>query len=691
METPTLILISVLVLALLSVGFLLSRLWARNKDLKTRNQHISEQKDRIQNNLDLLLDHSSDFSYQYDQRGFITYVSSNVKRMMGYNPELESIHFSQVLTDNPINDNVQKVVEKAINAGESIIPPHFVEIKDANGELHMLEVFESTSKDDNGNVNSISGVAKNVTNIYRAELELKESERQQSLILDAIPDLMFTHDKEGAFLDYQIKNPEDIFYAPEDFLGKKVEDVFPDPINKALSDSLKKAFETGDIQTVEYRMELNRKVRFFEARFVKLADDRVLTLARDITAQKKLEEGLREAKEAAEAATAAKSNFLATMSHEIRTPMNGVIGMTSLLADTELDEEQKDYVETIKASGDTLLRVINDILDFSKIESGKMPLEEHVFGLKKVLEESISLVSYEAEKKQVAINLIIENEVPEIVLSDRTRLRQILLNLLSNAVKFTESGFVRVKVDLENDTKRTATLRFSVKDTGIGISAKKLKGLFAEFSQADSSHSRKYGGTGLGLAICKNLVKLLKGKIWVESEEGKGSIFYFTAKVKKVTSQETDTLDHSPTTDVNRSDPMSLVISNSYPLKILLAEDNSINRKLTLIVLERMGFIPDVVKEGTEVLNMVKKNHYHVILMDIQMPGMDGLKATQLINEMDLQDPPYIIGVSANAFEEDVKKAKESGMDDYIVKPMNFDQLRSKLLQVGQRKFPFVS
>jgi PAS domain S-box-containing protein len=670
---------------------LLLWLLKRSRELRLDKSRLLSEKNEVKNNLDLILNHTSDFAYRYDFWGQFTYVSSNVKRVLGYDPELESLHYSQIFTDNPLNKTAVEIIKNAFEEGTNLIEPHFVEVKDKLGALHMLEVFETVATDASGQIMSVSGVARNVTNIYKAELDLKESERQQSLILNAIPDLMFTHDKNGVFLDYQFSEPNEFFVSPENFIGKKIEDVFPDPLNIKLTQSLSEAFLTGNVQTVEYRMEVHKEIRYYEARFVKLADDRVLNMARDITAQKKLEEGLREAKEAAEAATEAKSNFLATMSHEIRTPMNGVIGMTSLLADTALDEEQKDYVDTIKASGDTLLRVINDILDFSRIESGKISLEDHVFGLKKVIEESMGLVTYEAEKKEVGLSLIIENDVPEIVLTDRARLRQILLNLLSNAVKFTDTGFVHVKVSIEDDRKNTATLKFTIKDTGIGIPAKKLRGLFAEFTQADSSHSRKYGGTGLGLAICKNLVKLLKGQIWVESKWKEGSTFFFTIKIKKVIGASKTVLDHIPTTDVNNEDPLSLVISNSYPLKILLAEDNSINLKLTMIVLERMGFVPDVAKTGKEVMVLVKRNEYDVILMDVQMPEMDGIKATELIREMQFDKTPYIIGVSANAFDDDVKRARNSGMEDYIVKPMNFEELRKKLLQVGQRNFPFVS
>jgi len=680
-------------LGVLSVFLLALLLWhlKKSREHKIEKRRLLNGKMEVENNLDLILNHTSDFAYRHDFNGHFTYVSSNVKRVLGYDPEVETLRYSQIFTDNPLNKAAVKIIKSAIEKGTKLIEPHFVEVKAKRGELHMLEVFEKIESDATGKILSVSGVARDVTSIYKAELELKESERQQSLILNAIPDLMFTHDKKGVFLEYQFSGPNDFFMTPENFIGKKINDVFPDPLNIKLTESLSEAYATGEVQTVEYRMEVHKEIKFYEARFVKLADDRVLNMARDITAQKKLEEGLRESKEAAEAATEAKSNFLATMSHEIRTPMNGVIGMTSLLADTALDEEQKDYVDTIKASGDTLLRVINDILDFSRIESGKISLEDHVFGLKKMIEESMGLVSYEAEKKEVGLSLIVENDVPEIVLTDRARLRQILLNLLSNAVKFTDAGFVHIKVSIEDNKKNTATLKFAIKDTGIGIPSKKLRGLFAEFTQADSSHSRKYGGTGLGLAICKNLVTLLKGQIWVESKWKEGSTFFFTIKVKKVIGANKSVLDHVPTIDVNNEDPLSLVISNSYPLKILLAEDNSVNLKLTMIVLERMGFVPDVAKTGREVITLVKRNEYDVILMDVQMPEMDGIQATELIREMQFKKEPCIIGISANAFDEDVKRAKDSGMEDYIVKPMNFEELRKKLVQVGQRNFPFVS
>lgn len=671
---------------------LLLALYVKSKRERQAKSELERKHYDLRSKLDLLLDHTSDFVYSYNSKGFFTNVSRNVPRVLGYNMDGNPVHYLRVIVDSDTNRKAQEIVSKAVRERRAEIPTHLVEILDINGRKHIFDVHEKAEYDKDGNWLMVNGIAHNVTNQFQAEMELKESERKQNLILQAIPDFMVTFDRHGTFLDFQAANEEDLFIKPEDFLKSKIHSVFPSPLNDILTDSLNSAYETEELQTVEYKLDINRKTKFYEARFIKLADDRVLMMARDITAQKQLEDGLREAKEAAEAATQAKSNFLATMSHEIRTPMNGVIGMTNLLEETYLDEDQRDYVETIKVSGETLLRVINDILDFSKIESGKMPLEEQVFALKKVIEETMSLVAYEAEKKSVALNLIFKEDVPDFILADRTRLRQILLNLLSNAVKFTEKGFVTIRVELVAIRSKQANLQFSIKDTGIGIPRQKLRGLFSEFTQVDSSHSRKFGGTGLGLAIAKNLVKLFKGKISVESEEGQGSTFSFNIKVKLASGSKLKELEKDGLKPVvTKEDPLSLVVSNDYPLKILLAEDNSINRKLTSLVLERMGFIPDIAKTGREVMYLLKKTAYDVILMDVQMPVMDGIEATEQIRELDLENPPFIIGISANAFEEDVLKAKHVGMDDYLVKPMKFDELRKKLIEVGQRRFPFVS
>ncbi|HEY9117708.1 MAG TPA: ATP-binding protein, partial [Roseivirga sp.] len=471
---------------------------------------------------------------------------------------------------------------------------------------------------------------------------------------------------------------EDLWYKPSQFIGKRISDVVPSPLGELFESCCKRAFETGQLQTLEYQFGKSDNKEYFEGRVIKLDETKLLVISRNISSRKNLEKELRKAKDAAESAVEAKSNFLATMSHEIRTPMNGVVGMISLLAETELSEEQKEYVETIQASSDTLLRIINDILDYSRIESGKLAFEESLFYLKKAIDDSISLVRFEAKKKGIIINSTLDERVPNFIRTDRGRLRQIILNLLSNAVKFTEHGSIILSVETVEITEKYVVLLFKVKDTGIGIPKNKLEGLFKEFTQVDSTHSRKFGGTGLGLAIVKRLVKMLHGKVAVESEMGVGTIFSFTIRAKMASKVAQRSFEGEGQA---KSDFVDEYIAEQYPMKLLLAEDNSINRKLTLLFLERMGYIPDVAVDGFEVIQAMKNSHYDAILLDIAMPKMDGYQVTRIIQDLPLDRKPAIIGVSANAFKADIEKGLSAGMQAYLVKPINFKELRAKLIE----------
>ena len=522
-----------------------------------------------------------------------------------------------------------------------------------------------------------------------AEEKLAEQLLFSRQLMDAIPVPIYYKDTQGRYLGCN-RSFIDMFAVKdlEPWLGSTVFELLPPDLARFHHERDVVLFDQPATQTYEVGGAVGGQERFlvYHKASMTRADGSVSGLIGaiiDMSDRRRWEEGLIHARDAAEIANRAKSDFLANMSHEIRTPMNGIIGMTELVLDTRLDDEQREYLQIVKSSADALLTVINDILDFSKIEAGKMQFEMIGFELRRTIDETLKTLMLRAQQKGLALRCEIQDNVPDRLLGDPGRLRQILLNLVGNAVKFTEQGEVVVSVLSRQLAAHKAGLSFAVRDTGIGIPAEKCAHIFEAFTQADTSTTRHFGGTGLGLTISNRLVELMGGALAVDSTVGVGSTFSFSLEL------DIDTYATAP----DREQPAFAdgLTDGQGALQVLLVEDNAINQRLATRLLEKWGHRVTLAVNGLEALMQIEHRSFDVVLMDMQMPVMGGLEATRRIRERELgRELPRlrIIAMTANAMASDRDACLEAGMDDYLAKPIKADALAEKLASLSGHATP---
>lgn len=573
------------------------------------------------------------------------------------------------------------------------------------GSLLYIDMYVAAYEAEGGVINSLIVLIEDITQRMNLEQELRQSANEINLLLGAltasksyiekiiasIADALFITTPGGAIKTIN-RAAQDLFgYTKSELIGKPItliitDEEFINQINR--QEILRQDRSVYDIEVICKTRDGAELPISFSCSVVRTGEEDtqgIIYVGRDISRRKQVEIELRRAKDVAEAANRAKNEFLANMSHEIRTPLNGVIGMTGLLLETKLTPQQREFVETIRISGDALLTLINDILDFSKIEAGKLELEEHPFELITCVEETLDLLASKAAEKNIELLHLIDSQVPPFIVGDITRLRQVLANLLDNAIKFTEKGEVMVTVEIQDQgsppsldfdlqfaklTRPSVQLRFTVRDTGIGIPAHKMKLLFQPFSQVDTSTTRKYGGTGLGLAICARLVALMGGKIWVESTEGEGTTFFFTVTVRLAA--------------ISTKAPERLLRPPSlHNKRVLIVDDNRTNLHILTLQCQSWGMLPRATTSSQEALNWIKQGDpFEVAILDGQMPDLDGLTLGHEIRKLRSKESlPMVLLSSASKLEIGTKIPKQV-FSKHVLKPVKQSQLFDILIHL---------
>jgi two-component system, sensor histidine kinase and response regulator len=636
-----------------------------------------------------------------DKEGIIEYVNPKFEEVTGYSREEVLGNTPRILKSDKMSPEVYLELWRTITAGNTWAGELYNRKK--NGDLYWEHASISPVIDVSGSITSYLGVKEDITERKRSEELLRLSEERYRQLVENASDLIYETDASGYF---RFVNPTVVKlfgYTSDELIGKHYLDLIPPEYHEEYSAVIRRQL-AEKTSTIYYEMAALTK----EGRIIwiwqspsLILDGETVTgvrvIARDITEKKQAEEQLFLSKKKleetnllleqtnmqcielavqAELANTAKSEFLANMSHEIRTPMNGVIGMTGLLLDTELTSEQRKYAQVVRSSGEALLSIINEILDFSKIEANKMVLEKLDFDLRTVMEDTAELLAIRADEKGLELCCLVDPDVPSWLRGDPGRLRQILINLSGNAVKFTSEGEVSIKAMLESEDEHTATVRFTVTDKGIGIHKDRLGQLFSPFVQADSSTTRKYGGTGLGLAISKQLAELMGGRIGVESEEGKGSTFWFTSVFEK---QPED------------SAPPAMHFADLSGVKVLMVDSHETNLLLMRNLLKSWGLRCDEAADGEEALSKLRAaahggDPFSVAVLDHVLPGMNGEELGRRIKESPDMSTTLLIMMTSLGQRGDAARLEQIGFSGYLSKPIRQSQLHECLELVLGRK-----
>jgi len=641
---------------------------------------------------------------EIDAKGIVRRVNRKECEFRGLAPrEMMGKHCTDLL---PLADRqrYREQLERRMSGQVALVPYQRKYLR-PDDSMVTMEVHEHLIRNRASRVVGMRLAAIDMTERKRSEDEAYQTATELRVLFQALPDLFLRLDRDGNVLDCKGGQSADPFLSPEKFSTHKLRDIVPGAVMAQLREAQDKVRKTNAVEVVEFALEGRQGKQVYEARILPLSWDEWIAVLRNITARKTAEkkltdyaqelerknEELESALVTAREATQLKSRFLANMSHEIRTPMNGVLGMTDFLLASKLNTEQQEYAESIKRSADALLRLINDILDLSRMEAGNLRVERVPFYLGATVEQTASLFALEARAKGLEFVSAISPDLACVVCGDLGRIGQVLSNLLGNAIKFTDQGRIGLKADIVSETPAGLKVCFTVHDTGIGIPPDQQNRLFESFIQGDSSSTRKYGGTGLGLAISKQLVELLGGEIGVASEPGHGSRFWFSVEFDKPAPGELPAqpapkpieLRH-PLPAVKREAPASPAaavkpaVTNGTTKRVLLAEDNEINQRITLRLLQKLGVAANSVVNGKEAVETLEKEQYDLVLMDCQMPIMDGFEATAIIRSREgagRRTP--ICALTANAMEGDRERCLASGMDDYISKPVGLEKLRS--------------